>query len=1072
MPKRSSTTNRSRAMVQVLLSAILCLCALQAAAQDVTVLKLDQGVNGEFANSSDKHRYQINLSSGQYAAVTVEQRGVDLAARLIGADGSVLAEIDDSHTTQGEEAVEIVANADTKYQIEIVPALPKVFAGRYLVRLSTMHAASANEKALDEARLQYYRSQMLFETGNFDTALDLANSALRTREKLLPLDHRDILLSVLMVSKCSLVKNDISNAESSARRAMELAGARPGKESLIYAEAVTSLGRVRTAQAGHAEAEKLYLQALAIRERSAGLQSLAVAASLHNLAVVYRALSDNARAEQHFSRSLAIHEKLLGDEHLETALVLNNFGLYHYGAGDLEKAASLMTRSLAIKEKVLPQVHRQIGIALNNLGLIAWKGRSYEKAKEYYLRAISIFEITSGAESVDVGNILHNLGIIIKESDGDFRKAEEYYKRSLAIFEKYYGENHQLTANGASSLAILYRVEGDLENAERYQSRAYAIQQQVLGPYHLNSLLSLGNLMRIAAAKGDVERAVTYADRLTTIHEKIIPLNLRIGSERQKISYYKQTERFDGVVTLHTRVAPNLPRMRDMAATAILRHKGRILDAVAENLSALRERFRPEDQKLLDDLADVNSRLAKLILASRQKVTAEEQQQIAALEAKREGLESEIGRRSLGSYEPSRPVTLDDVRAAVPAGAALVEFAVYRPANWNADRRTPDYGDPRYVVYVITRDGETKWQDLGDAKPIEAAVDRLRTALRDPKRSDVRGLARALDALVMRPVRAMVGEASHLLISPDGELNLIPFEALVDESDRYLVEEYSISYLTSGRDLLRMQTPRAPGQDRPLIVADPLFGDAAEKPKSGDERTGRRGSVTTSRNLADTWFAPLGGTMREARSILALFPDAALLTGAGATETALRSVTAPRILHIATHGFFLDNSDPPESDPTVRTAGPTTATQNPLFRSGVALAGANRHDNSKDDGIVTAFEASGLNLWGTKLVVLSACDTGLGEVRNGQGVYGLRRAFVLAGTESLVMSLWAISDSSTRELMAAYYKNLKQGMGRGAALRQVQLEMIKRKERAHPFYWASFIQSGEWASLDGKRQTM
>jgi CHAT domain-containing protein len=143
--------------------------------------------------------------------------------------------------------------------------------------------------------------------------------------------------------------------------------------------------------------------------------------------------------------------------------------------------------------------------------------------------------------------------------------------------------------------------------------------------------------------------------------------------------------------------------------------------------------------------------------------------------------------------------------------------------------------------------------------------------------------------------------------------------------------------------------------------------------------------------------------------------------------------------------------------------------ENPLLRSGLALAGANLRHGGDDDGVLTALEASGLNLWGTRLVVLSACDTGVGEVRTGEGVYGLRRAFVLAGTESLVMSMWPVSDYVTREMMTTYYKGLKEGRGRGEALRQVQLSMLKHKDREHPFYWAGFIQSGEWANLDGKR---
>src|SRR5262249_51745187 len=129
----------------------------------------------------------------------------------------------------------------------------------------------------------------------------------------------------------------------------------------------------------------------------------------------------------------------------------------------------------------------------------------------------------------------------------------------------------------------------------------------------------------------------------------------------------------------------------------------------------------------------------------------------------------------------------------------------------------------------------------------------------------------------------------------------------------------------------------------------------------------------------------------------------------------------------------------------------------------------NHGGSEENDGVMTALEAANLNLWGTKLVTLSACETGLGDVKNGDGVYGLRRALVLAGSESQMMSLWAVSDAATRELMIAYYTRLKAGEGRSEALRQVQLEMLKNPNRRHPFFWAGFIQSGEWANLEGKR---
>jgi CHAT domain-containing protein len=338
---------------------------------------------------------------------------------------------------------------------------------------------------------------------------------------------------------------------------------------------------------------------------------------------------------------------------------------------------------------------------------------------------------------------------------------------------------------------------------------------------------------------------------------------------------------------------------------------------------------------------------------------------------------------------------------------------------------------------------------------------RFREALRDPLKGDVREAARRLDARIMQPVRHLVGNAPRLLISPDGDLNLIPFQALLDEEGHYLLQRHAIGYLTTGRDLLRMQVTRA-SKTGPLVIANPLFGEPDTRQATGADQlnpkprllASRRRSITTAGDLSNLYFAPLSGTSREARAIQSLFPDAHVLAGPQAAKDALQPVDAPSILHIATHGFFLQ--------------GESEGTRNPLLRAGLALAGANLN-KGLGGGILTALEAANLNLWGTKLVTLSACDTGVGEVKNGEGVYGLRRAFFLGGAETLVMSLWPVSDYVTRELMTEYYSGLKKGLGRGEALRQAQLAMQNRKGRQHPFYWAAFIQAGEWANLDGQR---
>jgi CHAT domain-containing protein len=199
------------------------------------------------------------------------------------------------------------------------------------------------------------------------------------------------------------------------------------------------------------------------------------------------------------------------------------------------------------------------------------------------------------------------------------------------------------------------------------------------------------------------------------------------------------------------------------------------------------------------------------------------------------------------------------------------------------------------------------------------------------------------------------------------------------------------------------------------------------------------------------------------------------LIGARATETAIKGKRAPRVLHIATHGFFLHDQTLQRRPPgglaqiggSGSVFGPSLSTENPLLRSGLALAGANRRESGAQDGILTALEVAGLDLWGTELVVLSACDTGRGKVVVGEGVYGLRRALVIAGAESQLVSLWEVDDEATRELMEAYYARLAAGEGRSEALRRVQLEMLGSEEYSHPYYWASFIPIGAWGPIEG-----
>ena len=927
------------------------------------------------------------------------------------------------------------------------------------IELIEIHPARENEKLLFKARRGFYEASRLLSLGKYDQAIDPAKNALEIREKLLAPNHSDVVASLISLGAIFTAKGELDQSEKFIARTLDVAQ----PETLQFAAGLELLGRLRFRQGRLTDAQQANEKALVIRIALAGQESLLTSDSLLRAAWIYRDLNDRPKADESFRRTMLIREKLFGENNAVVAQALNDYGLFYFGGGDYKNALALLNRALAIYEKVLPPKNRLIGVVLNNLGLVAWRSGDPAKAKANYLRALSIFEEADGSVSDGVGNISHNLGILYKE-DSELKKAEEFYSKALAIFEKLYGEYHSGTSNALSSLGILYGSSGEYDRAEKYFVRAHSINEKLRGPFNHSTNLSLRNLARVYAAKGDIDRAVDFQTRISDVEDRIMPLNLSIGSERQKIAYYGQLQTFDRVITLSAVTAPKNELASELAVNTILRRKGRILDALAENVTALRNRFDKNDQALLDRLSDVNSRLSSLILGGQKKLSEKDfQGQISSLENEREKTEEEISRVSAGFYQPSNPVTIAAVQAALPKDAALIEFSVYRPYNWKTESDETGYGEPRYIAYILRGSGKLAWKDLGASKPIDKAIKEFRIALRDAKRADVKKFSRAVDEKLMQPIRAFLGDATHLLVAPDGQLNLIPFEALVDEQNRYLVENYSVSYLSSGRDLLRKRNA-AETNNKPLLISNPLFGvyDLSGVSSENDSNSRKENSKLSadSNRFLKSYFSPIAGTAQETSEIQTLFPEALNLTSDRATESELKHAVAPKILHIATHGFFLPDED--ESDNQ-------SGSENPLLRSGLAFAGANQAKTGNDDGILTALEASGLNLWGTKLVVLSACDTGLGEVKNGEGVFGLRRAFTLAGTETLMMSLWAVSDFATRELMIDYYKNLKLGMGRGEALRRVQLKMLKKPNRQHPFYWASFIQSGEWANLEGKR---
>jgi len=975
-------------------------------AEQITQLKLLEPVQ-RMLEGDARDIYAVELAAGECAIVTIEQHGIDLIVSVLDGSGNVVATIDDDSRKDGRERVSVIADSAGTPSFRVSARYPKNAVGAYTVRVDEIRPATDRDRALVEARRLLTESANLRYAGKFDDALNRG------------------------------------------ARAIALAEQAVGPRDALVGEAVGEMGTVQRSRGQLRESEQSFQRAIDILTAAVGRENPRTGWYLQHLGTLYTAMEDYARAEPILLEGTAITERTLG-EHPNLAIAYMDLSILHYGRGDEDRAIKELQRARDIASRALPPEDFTNLSILNNLGDVLVHRGDYDSAQPYLEQSLAGIERAYGRDSYRVANPLLNLAIVARQK-GDFASALRYLQRAYDVRSRAFGAESAETASLLITFGNVYHMQGEYAKAVEAYQRAYDALDRTAGPYHSFTMMAIGNAATAYAAAGQFDEALAYQSKYDARVARTIDFNLAIGSERDRLKYLESTfEKMGRTITLNLVQLPNSAAAADLAVSAILRRKGRVLDAIAEARENLRTRLDGDDQQLLDDYTSVTKKLSQLALSGPRRTAPDAyRKQLDDLERDRDALEGRMAARSAQFRADRKPVSVEAVRAAIPADAALIEFVAYAPFHAAAKVEKDAYDPPHYAAYVIRRDGETAGVDLGPVADIDAAVDKLRGALRDPARTDVSEISRRLDRLVMQPLRSRLATAKQLLIAPDGALNLIPFEALVDERGRFQVERYAMSYLGSGRDILRMQVTRA-STSPPVVIADPAFGEPPVT-KSG------KGPV---------YFAPLDGTRQEAEAIGRLLPGAVVLTGSRASKTALEQTGAPSILHIASHAFFLPENGAPAAAAVADTRSMTTAVQspNPLLRSGIALAGANL-SRPGDSGILTALEASTLNLWGTRLVTLSACDTGVGDVKTGEGVYGLRRAFFVAGSESLVMSLWPISDQVTRSVMTRYYAGLARGEGRAAALRRVQLAMLADKKRNHAFYWAGFIEAGDWTPI-------
>ncbi|HEU4411144.1 MAG TPA: CHAT domain-containing tetratricopeptide repeat protein [Polyangiaceae bacterium] len=894
------------------------------------------------------------------------------------------------------------------------------------------------------------------EQGAYAKAEPLYQRALRVRERALGPNHPDVAQSLNNLAELYRVHGAYTQAEPLYQRALSLREKAFGPEHPDVAKSLNNLALLCREQGAYAKAEPLHLRALHLYEKALGPEHPLVASSLNNLALLYKEQGAYAKAEPLYQQALAIREKALGPEHPLVAQSLGNLAVLYQAQGAYAKAEPLHQRSLRLFEKTLGPEHPDVARSLNNLALLYKEQGAYEKAEPLYERAVRLFEKALGPEHPLVASSLDNLAVLYKEQ-GAYEKAEPLHLRAMRLFEKAFGPEHPDVAESLSNLAVLYQAQGAYEKAEPLYERAVRLFEKALGPEHPLVAESLSNLTVLYQAQGQRRLALAHATRAEALRERRLGTELAVLPEPRKRQLL-QTLRgvAQRTTSFHAHDAPADAEALRLALTVALRRKGRVLDEVAGAQAGLRRHLTPALRAELDALTAKQAQLVALRDAAR----PEQAETVRALEEEVDRREAELSRKSAAFRTQTAPVTVERVQAALPEGAALVEVVRYQRFD-SKDALRP-WKEAHYGAYLLRRRGPPRWVALGEAEPVERAVRAARRALTEragdgngqpaiPAR-EARAALRALDARVLAPVRQALGEVPHLLVSPDGALHTVPFEALIDERGTYLLERSLVTYLGSGRDLLRMGE-RLPARSGPLVLAAPDYGPGREP------------------------FAPLRGAAAEAEAVRQLFPDARVLPGAAATREALVGARGPRFVLLSTHGFLerpglpgqpAAASPPPplhERGTVLRSALPAEGgdPERALERAGLALAGA----NVRPEGLVSGRDLAGLDLGGTRLVVLSACETGLGQLQDGEGVYGLRRALAIAGAEAQVTSLWSVNDAATGELMRAYFGALRDGVGRSEALRRAQLGLLRQQRYQHPSYWAAFVPAGDWRPLEG-----
>ena len=784
-----------------------------------------------------------------------------------------------------------------------------------------------------------------------------------------------------------------------------------------------------------------YTKALNIREKNTRRYYHKIANSYNNISSVYIEMRDYSRALEFATKALNIQETFI-EYPRETVRSYSNICSIYNKIGDYPKAFEFYTKTLSIIEKNkvlffdLDYVYDDLGILCKNMG-------DYPKALEFFTQALVIDENVFYKDNPNTAVGYNNIGSIYHVM-GDYPKALEFYTKALSIFEKVLGKDHPDTAASYNNIGSVYDNMGDYPKAIEFLTKALNIREKSLGKDHPDTANSYNNIGFAYNKIGDYNKSYNYSKEAYYIFKLNRDKNFEILSNEQKKRFLEANRWY--LPHLLTNGYSYQQTAKDKEAVSqeiyeiFINDKGILLDdentiAMLKNISKDKDLTSKIDS--LDYLKRAYAKLAGTM--PKPEETKNYQDKLKALGEDIEKAEIEIAKISPKFKQELgiKDLKLSDLTSLLKPNELFVDIGYY---------------GKNYYIFSVDKSGEVKFVKLNDKdsdrvnktiKEFRADIDKIINAT-DANSS--KALKELYNIVITNGIGDRIDKFNSLIISTDGALRLLPFEALMD-GDKYLIENKRMRYTPSAKEFIRTHKFNIKDEGKDITMfSDPNYESKSGKSMEMVADTPNVNKAVQTRSIKNMGtFKRLRGFKKEEEVLQSSFNGVKLFSRENANEENILRVKSPKILHITTHGYFI-------SDENIT---------NPMLKSGVALSGANIGIKQQTgEGLVNALKLSGLSLDGTDLVVLSACETGLVDIKDTSSVASLPKTFIQAGSKNVLMSLWSVDDNSTVELMKEFYTDTKGNEKKfNEVLRNAKIKMIK--EGKHPFYWAAFIMSGE-----------